>query len=1009
VVAAKNGVRTPGPVWSFNTRDLGTLHHFEWSNVPPAVGFHDPIPATVVARDAAGFQLTTFSGEADAQAFAGPPSAGALVISELFLSGTNFAEFSNVLGVPLDVGGWRLCFYDLRRWPGPRSTFLLPPGTIVPPGGVFTVAEGGKSPGRYPSFFLGEPLSWGVLAIGAPTAVLVLDARTNLVDFVCALDADPGAIVDPVRLPPGTWSGAPLPPLPMLGNSWQRVGSTNRHSAGDWQLVPATYGIRNTGLADVFPKAEPLGVTPSRLSGFERGRWDGTLVIEGAGPAVALFAGDAEGHAGFSDAIAIQPQNDVALLLAALPTRVFVDSEFTLGYIVTNTGPAISPETIFRDHPPPGATLLSTSSTTGSCVVEGSEVRCRLDPIPAGGSARIQLRMSIAEPGTQTNSCSIDPQPGDSQGRNNARSDIWDVQWPYLVIRDTTVTEGDSGTNMAVFRVVLSAATRREVRVAYQTENGSALAGIDYVAVQGTLVFAPGETNGSIQVPVIGDTVYEDQETFLVRLSQPVNALTADASATCKILEDDLPPRIMVDDITVVEGPPDGNVVAAVPVRLINPVGTPILMTFYTQPGTALEVSDYIPQRGLLYFNPGVTQMTVSIPIVGDRRPEADESFSLVVTNVSGADVGKPVGTVTIRDDDAAEVAGIVWTPLLRTQQVAQPLNLTVNALDGRGRVVPSYRQPIAISALASNWTVALPESTNTWGFPFRTYFHDARSQFLYLPSEVGGAGTIAAMAFRVDRIPGQTLEGFRLQLQETSAEGFQSDPWETSGWTPVYDGRLQISEPGWAVVPFSTGFDYTGLGSLLVDVTFDNTSYTEDGLCQYLETSGARARLFETDSAFGDPRQWTGTAPPARLTNRVPVVRFSLEQRVAADVSGPPTFQGGVWSGQVSIPAPHAALRLKAVTLDGRVAMSEPIVIQEEGGGADLPQITGIAIQGQDVLLEFAGLPDRLYQLEATDHLDRGPWVPIGPPVLGSPGGLLLTDVGGAPRTQRFYRIKSL
>ena len=44
-------------------------------------------------------------------------------------------------------------------------------------------------------------------------------------------------------------------------------------------------------------------------------------------------------------------------------------------------------------------------------------------------------------------------------------------------------------------------------------------AGRDYIAVSGTLTFAPGTTTRTITVPAIGDTVVEPSETFLVNLS----------------------------------------------------------------------------------------------------------------------------------------------------------------------------------------------------------------------------------------------------------------------------------------------------------------------------------------------------------------------------------------------------------------------------------------------------------------------------------------------------------
>ncbi|XP_054928439.1 sodium/calcium exchanger 1 isoform X4 [Dermacentor andersoni] len=59
------------------------------------------------------------------------------------------------------------------------------------------------------------------------------------------------------------------------------------------------------------------------------------------------------------------------------------------------------------------------------------------------------------------------------------------------------------------------------VCVDYNTEDGTANAESDYVPVEGTLVFRPGETQKQIIIKVIDDDVFEEDEHFYVRLSNP--------------------------------------------------------------------------------------------------------------------------------------------------------------------------------------------------------------------------------------------------------------------------------------------------------------------------------------------------------------------------------------------------------------------------------------------------------------------------------------------------------
>src|SRR5207245_4992803 len=89
---------------------------------------------------------------------------------------------------------------------------------------------------------------------------------------------------------------------------------------------------------------------------------------------------------------------------------------------------------------------------------------------------------------------------------------------PAIEINDVSVAEGNGGTTPAVFTVSLSSASSEAVSVAYASADGSATAGSDYVAVSGSLTFAPGETTKSITVLVKGDTVIESEDRKSTRL-----------------------------------------------------------------------------------------------------------------------------------------------------------------------------------------------------------------------------------------------------------------------------------------------------------------------------------------------------------------------------------------------------------------------------------------------------------------------------------------------------------
>ena len=118
-----------------------------------------------------------------------------------------------------------------------------------------------------------------------------------------------------------------------------------------------------------------------------------------------------------------------------------------------------------------------------------------------------------------------------------------------------TVTEGNSGTVDATFTVSLDAPAAAAVTVDYATADGTAdRAGATTLAASGTLTFAAGQTTKTVTVLGQRRPLDEANETFFVNLSNPANATIADGQGIGTITDDDPPPTISVNDVTVTEG-----------------------------------------------------------------------------------------------------------------------------------------------------------------------------------------------------------------------------------------------------------------------------------------------------------------------------------------------------------------------------------------------------------------------------------------------------------------------
>ena len=110
-----------------------------------------------------------------------------------------------------------------------------------------------------------------------------------------------------------------------------------------------------------------------------------------------------------------------------------------------------------------------------------------------------------------------------------------------VTISDVTVTEGNSGTQVATFTVVRSGGTAA-FAVNYATAPGTASAGSDYVTTSSTLNFGAGVNSQTIAVTINGDTTDESDETFFVNLSGATNGATiTDSQGLGTIIDNDDP------------------------------------------------------------------------------------------------------------------------------------------------------------------------------------------------------------------------------------------------------------------------------------------------------------------------------------------------------------------------------------------------------------------------------------------------------------------------------------
>ena len=119
----------------------------------------------------------------------------------------------------------------------------------------------------------------------------------------------------------------------------------------------------------------------------------------------------------------------------------------------------------------------------------------------------------------------------------NGIIEIKNPEIPILVIEDIGVIEPIGGTRQAIFTVRRYGGSNTSATVNYSTTDGTTLAGTDYTAMSGTLIFNPGEMEKTISVTVSPDVDVVSGETFFVNLNSPTNAILGDNQAKATIRE----------------------------------------------------------------------------------------------------------------------------------------------------------------------------------------------------------------------------------------------------------------------------------------------------------------------------------------------------------------------------------------------------------------------------------------------------------------------------------------
>ncbi|MCP4539683.1 MAG: DUF11 domain-containing protein, partial [Chloroflexi bacterium] len=381
---------------------------------------------------------------------------------------------------------------------------------------------------------------------------------------------------------------------------------------------------------------------------------------------------------------------DQASLDVVVPRVQFSSTTYNVD---EDSGPASITVTLDAANPYADVTVVYTTSNGTALAGQDYTAVANTLTIPAGSASEtfdVPITVDTLDETDETVNLSLSSPGGASLGNPTAATLTIndDDDPPTLSINDVLVNETGS---TATFTVTLSTASSFDVDVDYATYDGTAQASGDYTAIATqTMNLAAGDTTGNVIVTINDDVADEGLESFYVRLGNPVNATIGDGEGEGTIIDNEGPPILTINNVTVNEGA--GN--ATFTVTLSNESAFDVGVDYVSSDGTAVAGEDYTAASGRLTVTAGITTGNVILPILQDSLDENSETYTVTLSNPANATIADDEGIGTITDDDPQPTLsigdetvneGVGTATFTVTLSTASGLDVGVNYVTGDG------------------------------------------------------------------------------------------------------------------------------------------------------------------------------------------------------------------------------------------------------------------------------------------------------------------------------------
>lgn len=300
---------------------------------------------------------------------------------------------------------------------------------------------------------------------------------------------------------------------------------------------------------------------------------------------------------------------------------------------------------------------------------------------------------------------------------------------------------GSSGTIESTFVGIYSAfVTNSELHgldygFTYETTGGTALAGVDYGTVTGSV--QDSSYFFSINIPITDDNIYEGDEAFTLRAFALRNCDFPVSNAVQTITDDDPPPAITLADTSLTE--PDAGATNFVTFagQLDRPSAFTTSFSWASSNGTALTGSDYAAGAGTINVSALQTNFSITRGVYGDARDEFDEVFYLNLSNAVNATFADAGALCTILDNDPPPGLIVSDESLLEgdTGSVTAVAGFALSTASGK-TITFNWQTSNGTAAAGSDYTAASGTVTFTAGVVSQSVTRPVLGDLVVEPNE---------------------------------------------------------------------------------------------------------------------------------------------------------------------------------------------------------------------------------------------------------------------------------